>query len=464
MRSPEQTGLVKGLGVYGASSVVAGTMIGTAIFVVPGIMLQQVGTPAMVLVVWAAAGVLSLFGALSYAELGAALPEAGGEYVYMRHAYGELFGFLYGWTQFIIAKTASIAAIATGFVIYLAYFFPRLHANLWEATLDIGSHAIPLRLTGLQVGAALMVLLLSGLNILGVRRSGAVQTLFTASKLLVLAILIVLGLVIGHGSWQNFRPFFAPAGHGSGLLVAFGVATVSALWGYDGWNNLSMVAGEVENPHRNIPRALIGGTLLVVAVYALVNIAYFYVLPASQVMGTNTVAADAARRFLGGAGGAFIAVGVMISSFATLNGSILAGSRIPYATARDGLFPRALAAVHPRFHTPAVSLVGQAVIAALFALTGQYQSLYTKVIFAEFLFYALCTAGVFVLRRRQPDLPRPYRTWGYPVVPALFVVLSVCLLVNTFRQQRADSLWGIVLVGSGIPAYCLWKAWNRRSS
>jgi APA family basic amino acid/polyamine antiporter len=464
MRSQEQTGLVKGLGVYGAISVVAGTMIGGAIFVVPGTMLRQVGTPAMVLVVWAAAGVLSFLGALSYAELGAALPEAGGEYVYMHHAYGELFGFLYGWTQFIVAKTASIATIATGFVIYLAYFFPRLHADLWGGTLTIGSHAIPLRLTGLQVGAALMVLLLSGLNILGVRRSGAVQTLFTASKLLVLAILIVLGLTIGHGSWQNFRPFFAPGGHGSGLLPVFGVATVSALWGYDGWNNLSMVAGEVKNPQRNIPRALIGGTLLVIAVYALVITAYFYVLPASQVMGTSTVAADAARRFLGGAGGAFIAVGVMISSFATLNGSILAGSRIPYATARDGLFPRALAAVHPRFHTPAVALVGQAIIAGLFALTGQYESLYTKVIFAEYLFYALCTAGVFVLRRREPDLPRPYRTWGYPVVPALFVVLSVCLLANTFWQRRVDSLWGIVLVGSGIPAYCLWKAWKRRSS
>ncbi|MGD1155730.1 MAG: amino acid permease [Terriglobia bacterium] len=464
MPNKEPAGLVKGLGVFGATSVVAGTMIGTAIFVVPGIMLQQVGTPAMVLVVWVAAGVLSLFGALSYAELGVALPEAGGEYVYMRRAYGELFGFLYGWTQFIIAKTASIAAIATGFVIYLAYFFPRLQETLWEASLGFGRHAIPLRLTGLQLGATLMVLLLSGLNILGVRRSGAVQTLFTASKLLVLAILIVLGLVLGHGSWQGFRPVFAPTGHGVSLVAAFGVATVSALWAYDGWNNLSMVAGEVENPQRNLPIALIAGSLLVLGVYVLVNIAYFYVLPASQVLGTSTVAADAARRFLGTAGGAFIAVGVMISTFATLNGSILAGSRIPYATARDGLFPQALAAVHPRFRTPAVSLVGQAVIAGLFALTGQYQSLYTKVIFAEFLFYALCTAGVFVLRRRRPDLPRPYRTWGYPLVPALFVILAVCLLVNTFWQQRADSMWGVVLVASGIPAYFLWKIWKRRSS
>ena len=463
MDNKSQTELVKGLGVYGATSVAAGTMIGTAIFVVPGIMLQQVGTPSMVLLVFLAAGVLSLFGALAYAELGAALPQAGGEFVYMHRAYGPLFGFLYGWTQFIIAKTASIAAIATGFVIYLSYFFPRLHDTLWQASLHFGGHTMDLDLTGLQIGSTLMVILLSALNVLGVRRSGVVQTIFTASKLLVLAVLIVLGLAYGHGSWQGFHPFLAAGGH-AGLLTAFGVATVSALWAYDGWNNLSMVAGEVKNPQRNMPLALIGGTLLVLIVYILVNLAYFHVLPTSQILGTSTVASDAARRFLGNAGGAFIAVGVMISAFASLNGSILAGSRIPYATARAGLFPAALASVNPRFHTPAVSLVGQAIIAGLFTSTGQYQSLYTKVIFSEFLFYALCTLGVFVLRRREPDLPRPYRTWGYPLVPALFVILSVFLLVNTFWQQRADSMWGVVLVGSGIPAYWIWKAWVRHTS
>ena len=463
MDSKPQTELVKGLGLFGATSVAAGTMIGTAIFVVPGIMLQQVGTPSMVLLVFLAAGVLSLFGALAYAELGAALPQAGGEFVYMHRAYGPLFGFLYGWTQFIIAKTASIAAIATGFVIYLSYFFPRLHDTVWGASLHFGGHALDLRLTGLQIGSTLMVFLLSALNILGVRRSGVVQMIFTASKLLVLAVLIVLGLTYGNGSWQGFHPFLAPGGHG-GLLTAFGVATVSALWAYDGWNNLSMVAGEVKNPQRNMPLALIGGTLLVLIVYVLVDLAYFHVLPTSQILGTRTVASDAARRFLGNAGGAFVAVGVMISAFASLNGSILAGSRIPYATARAGLFPAALASVNPRFHTPTVSLVGQAIIAGLFTLTGQYQSLYTKVIFSEFLFYALCTAGVFVLRRREPDLPRPYRTWGYPLVPALFVILSVFLLVNTFWQQRADSMWGVVLVGSGIPAYWIWKAWVRHTS
>jgi APA family basic amino acid/polyamine antiporter len=453
----KQPELVKGLGLYGATSVVAGTMIGTAIFMVPGIMTQHVGSPWMVMLIWIFAGVLSLFGAFGYAELGAALPEAGGEYIYLHRAYGPLWGFLFGWTQFFVAKTASIAAISTGFMIYLGFFFPRLNNALWET----GPERFTLRLTGLQLGAAGLILLLSAINVLGVRRSGAVQTVFTASKLGVLALLIVLGLGLGHGSFAHFQTVVHSRAE-SGFISAFGLATVSALWAYDGWNNLSMVAGEVEKPERNIPRALIFGSLLVVVVYALTNFAYFYVLSPAEVAGTGTVASEAARRILGTAGGAFVAVGVMVSSFATLNGSILSGSRIPFAQARDGLFPQALAAVHPRFHTPAVAIAAQAVVAGLFALSGQYEALFTKVIFSEWLFYALVTAGIFILRRRRPDLARPYRTWGYPLVPGIFVILAVLLLVNTFLERRSDSLWGLVLMATGIPVYYLWTLWQRR--
>jgi APA family basic amino acid/polyamine antiporter len=223
------------------------------------------------------------------------------------------------------------------------------------------------------------------------------------------------------------------------------------------------VAGEVESPQRNIPRALILGTLLVVVVYVLANFAYFYVLSPADLGSTQTIAADAAKRFLGSAGGAFIAVGVMISTFATLNGSILSGSRVPFAAARDDLFPQALARLDPRFRTPAFAILAQAAIAGLFALTGTYDALYTKVIFSEFLFYALVTTGIFVLRGREPKLIRPYRTWGYPLVPAIFVVLSVVLLANTFAEQRSDSLWGLGLVLSGIPLYFICNVWRRRS-
>jgi len=455
--------LVKGLGLYGATSVVAGTMIGTAIFLVPSDMLRDVGTPLLVLAVWIFAGILSLFGALGYAELGAAIPEAGGEYVYLHRAYGPLLGFLYGWTQFLVAKSTSIATISTGFLLYLAYFFPQLGGVIFRQSVTVGGHSLSLNLTGIQTGAVAMIALLSVVNTLGVRKSGAVQTVFTVSKLLVLAVIIVLGLTLGHGSFGNFRGLPGEIGgtpH-AGFFAAFGLATVSALWAYDGWNNLSMVAGEVENPQRNMPAALIFGSLLVGLVYLLVNIAYFYLLTPAQVLGTSTVAADATRRFLGQAGGAFVAIGVMISTFATLNGSILSGSRIPYAQARDGLFPKTLATVHPRFHTPAAAIAAQAVVAGLFALTGQYRGLYTKAIFSEWVFYALVTAGVFVLRRREPALPRPYRTWGYPLVPAAFVTIAVLFLANTFFQQRADLLWCLALMGSGIPAYYLWNMWRR---
>lgn len=451
--------LVKGLGLFGAISVAAGTMIGTAIFVVPGAMLRQVGSPIWVEAVWILAGILSLFGALGYAELGAALPKAGGEYVYLHRSFGPLLGFVYGWTQFFVAKTGSIAAISTGFVIYLSYFFPGLRETLWQARFG---GEMTLKLTGLQLVAAALIVFLSLVNVLGVRRSGALQTFFTASKLLVLGALIVLGLTLGHGSFSNLRGSAGNIASG-GFFAAFGIAMVSALWAYDGWNNLSMVAGEVKNPQVNVPRALIFGTLLVAGVYAFINIAYFYVLGPPGVALTNTVAADTARRFLGSAGGSFIAIGVMISAFASLNGSILSGSRVPYALACDGLFPSALARVHPRFRTPAVSILAQCVIAALFALSGTYETLYTKVIFTEFLFYALVTAGIFVLRRREPGLARPYRTWGYPYVPAIFVILSVLLLVNTVMQERTDSFWGLVLAGSGIPAYFVWRQWWRKS-
>ncbi|MGH9446973.1 MAG: APC family permease [Terriglobia bacterium] len=449
--------LVRGLGLYGAVSVVAGTMIGTAIFVVPSMMLAHVGTPGKVLAVWVVAGVLSLFGALGYAELGAALPEAGGEYVYLHRAYGPALGFLYAWTQFIVAKTASIAAIATGFLLYLTFFFPQLSATFWQQSLTLGRHHWTLALTGIQAGSALMIVLLSALNVLGVRRSGAIQTAFTIAKVAVLGALIVLGLTIGHGSFAHFRSALAPLVSGRSAFAGFGLATIAALWAYDGWNNLSMVAGEVEKPRRNIPAALIGGSLLVLVVYILVNVTYFYVLKPTDILSTRTVAALAAKHFMGTIGGSFVAVGVLASTFATLNGSILSGSRIPYACAKDGLFPQGLANVNPRFHTPAVAIAAQAVIAGVFALSGNYETLATKAIYSEWIFYALATTAIFVLRRREPGLARPYRTWGYPAVPAIFVAAAAALLVSAYFSSRSDVLWCLALISAGIPLYVYWR-------
>ncbi len=457
----ERNELVQGLGFYGAISVVAGTMIGTAIFVVPSLMLAQAGTPLKVLAIWVIAGGLTLFGALGYAELGAAIPEAGGEYVYLFRAYGSGMGFLYGWTQFIVAKTASIAAIATGFLLYAAYFFPALGATFCQKAFTLAGHHFTIALTGIQVGSAVLILILSGLNVLGVRRSGTIQTIFTVAKIAVLASLIVLALTVGHGSWAHFRTVAGTDHLQDGGFAGLGIAMVSALWAYDGWNNLSMVAGEVKNPQRNVPEALVAGSLLVAAVYICVNVVYFYVLKPPEAAATRTIAAEVARHLLGPEGGSFVAIGVLISTFATLNGSILAGSRIPYAQARDGLFPRPLAAVHPRYRTPAAAIAAQAVIAGIFALSGRYETLYTKAIYSEWVFYALVTAGVLILRWREPGLARAYRTWGYPAVPVVFVLLAGGLLAWTFFAARSDALWCLALIASGIPAYFLWRLWKR---
>ncbi|HEV2423587.1 MAG TPA: amino acid permease [Terriglobia bacterium] len=454
---PAQPQLTRGLGSYATTAVVAGTVIGTGIFLVPSQMLAHTGSPAKVMGVWVFAGILSLFGALGYAELGGALPEAGGEYVYLREAYGPGMGFVYGWSQFLVAKAASIATLATGFLLYTSYFFPSLNQVLWRVPPGPGAHTFSL--TGTQIGAVLIIFLLSGFNVLGVRRSGALQTVFTAAKLSVLVVLIVAGIALGHGSFEHFRGAVPAAAGTSGFLLA----TVSALWAYDGWNNLSMVAAEVQNPRRNMPRALIIGMLIVLGVYLLANVSYFYVLTPGEALATTTIATTAARRFLGSGGGTFVAVGVLISTFAALNGSVLSGSRIPYAQAHDGLLPMRLARVHPRFRTPAVAIMAQAVVAGIFALTGAYEALYTKAIYSEWIFYALCTAAILILRRRRPDLARPYRTWGYPLVPLIFVTVAVLILGDTLVQRPADALWCIGLTASGIPAYFLWKAWRART-
>jgi basic amino acid/polyamine antiporter, APA family len=447
--------LAKGLGPLAAIAVVAGTVIGTGIFLVPSLMLAHVGSPLKVMCVWIFAGLLSLFGALGYAELGAALPEAGGEYVYLREAYGPGMGFLYGWTQFVVAKPASIATIATGFMLYSAYFFPGVSGVVWQST-PVG-HGWTFKLTGIQVGSALMIMLLSGVNVLGVRRSGAVQTIFTAAKLAVLATLIVLGITRGQGSFDHLWTS-VPGSHTGSAVSGVLLATISALWAYDGWNNVSMVAGEVKDPQRNMPLALIAGSLIVLAVYLLANLVYFYVLTPAEAVNTMTIAVTTARRLMGAGGATFVAVGVLVSTFATLNGSVLSGSRIPYAQAKDHLFPAAFARVQPRFRTPHIAISAQAVISSLFALTGVYETLYTKAIYSEWIFYGLVTAGILLLRHRQPGLSRPCRTWGYPVVPLIFVSLAGLLLLETLRERTSDSLWCLVLVATGIPAYLVWQA------
>lgn len=429
MNKPE---LVRGLGLFGACSVVVGTVIGSGIFLVANDMARGVGTPGWVFVVWIFGGLLSISGALAYAELSAMLPKAGGPYVFLSAAYGPLWGFLFGWMQFLIAKTGSIATLGAGFALYLTFFFPALN---------------------LKVVAFSIIAVLAIVNYFGVRTSGTVQTFFTVLKISLIVGLAVGALVSGKGDWQNLSSS-VPI---DSLFGGFVLALVGALWAYDGWDNASFVGGEVSNPGRNLPLALVFGTMLVGVLYMLANLGYFYILSASGVAGSSRVAADVAAQFMGRYGGGAVALAAMVSIFAALNGSILGGSRIPYAMASDGLFFSGLAKVHTLYRSPANSIVVMCALAAVMSLTGTFTELYTYVIFASWIFYGLTATAVFALRRKHPEWPRPYKAWGYPVLPAAFVLVSFGFAGSVFWNSPRQSLMGLLIIAAGVPAFYFFR-------
>jgi APA family basic amino acid/polyamine antiporter len=455
MEQPKQhlLGLVRSLGPWDAASIVVGTIIGSGIFLVPSTMAGAVGSPAMVLLVFTVGGLLSLAGALTYAELGAAMPDAGGEYVYLREAYGPIWGFLYGWTQFWVAKSGSVATLATAFFYYLANFWPALETPLWTTTLPLGGGGTLLQVSPGQLLAMGLILGLAWVNYYGVRVGGRVQTSVTALKIGLILAIVGAAALLGGGQAANL----ASTAQHQGGISGFFVALVAALWAYDGWNNLNMASGEVENPGRNIPRALIFGVLAVMSTYLLTNVAYFYVLPAQAVAESNRVASDVAKAFLGEAGGGAVAVAAMISIFAALNGSILSGARVPYAMARDGYFFAALGNVHPYYRSPHVSILALSAWSALLVLSGSYEQLFTYVIFSSWILYGMSAATVFVLRRKRPDLLRPHRAIGYPVVPLLFVAGAAVLVGMTLKDSPRESLMGLGLIALGIPFYWIWR-------
>jgi basic amino acid/polyamine antiporter, APA family len=448
----ERIELKRDLGLWAAAAIVVGTVIGSGIFLVPTRMINRVGSPLMVFVVWIFGGALSLFGALTYAELAAAMPEAGGEYVYLREAYGPLWSFIYGWTQMWVAKSGSVATLATAFFLYLANFFPKLEGVFLVIPLPLGAHGAPLEIRYGQLLGMVLILFLGGVNYLGVKIGGQVQIAVTVIKVSLIFFIIVAGLGLGH-------PGEAGAAAAPPPLTAAGffAALVAALWAYDGWNNVSMVAAEVKEPRRNLPLSLIWGTIAVIVIYLLANAAYFYVLSAGEVAASSRVAGDMMRKVLGQPGADAVAVAAMISIFAALNGSILTGARVPYAMARDGFFLRSFASVHPAYRTPGVSILGLSAWSAVILLSGQYDQLFTCVIFASWILYGMTTASVLVLRRKRPDMPRPYRTWGYPVVPVLFVLSAFCLVLSTLFDSPRESVFGLVLIFLGLPFYFHWK-------
>ena len=423
--SGRRTELKRDLGAWAAGSIVVGTVIGSGIFLVPHDMVAAVGTPALVFAVWVFGGLLTLAGSLSYAELAAALPEAGGEYAYLREAYGPLWGFLYSWTQMWVAKSGSIATLATGFAIYMTTFFPALDRVVWRAP---GSIALEVR--SAQLFAIVLILLLAWLNYYGVKLGGEVQTAITLLKVALIAAIILIGFAFGAAHAA------VPAGPGLARWGGFSVALVAALWAYDGWNNVTMVASEIKDPQRNLPRALIGGTLAVIAIYILANAAYFRVLSAAEVRATPRVASEMMRRVAGARGAEAVSVAAMISIFAALNGSILSGARVPYAAARDGLFFHSLANVSQRYRTPGTSILFLSAWAAVLVLTGGYRHLFTLVIFPSWLVYGMSTASVMVLRHKElRGCARKARRYNAPL----------------------ESLAGVGLIALGVPFYSYWR-------
>ena len=445
--------LTRGVGPWAAAAVNVANMIGTGVFLKTRVMTCNVGSAKLVLVVWLAAGLLSLAGTFAYSEIAAMMPEAGGDYVYLRRAYGRLVGFLYGWVAFAVARAGSQAALAVGLAIFMNV---ALGGALDRQHFGVSS------LTLVALAAIWIVALI---NCASVASGGRMALVLTLAK-----VGLVLGVGIGAfvfaaGDWSHLSESGLAgtcegvAGSARGGIAGFGAAMLGALWAYDGWQNVAPLAGEVRDPQRNLPRAFVGGTLAVAALYLLVNLAYFYALTPVQIASvpaSSSVATQVMQRFLGPIAVSMTAVALMISSFGALHASVLANSRIPFAMARDGLFFRALVRLSPRTNVPVRAILAQAAWASILALSGTYDTLTDSVIFSSWLFYGLMTAALFVFRKKMPDAPRPYRAFGYPLIPMIFLLVTAALLVNTFVAAPREALRGVAVLAAGLPFYWYW--------
>ncbi|MHB1672735.1 MAG: APC family permease [Acidobacteriaceae bacterium] len=441
------------LGPWQATAIVAGTIIGSGIFLVPREMMRAAGSSNLVYAAWIAAGLLSLFGAMTYAELAAMRPYAGGEYVYLRDAYGELPSFLYMWTWFSLAKPASIASSVIGLVRVLGIFSPLI----W-----LGQPLLlhPFRLEWGQIVGIGVVWLITGLNYLGLRRAGEFQLVFTLLKVALIAAIVFFCFHSSLGHRGNFATIFPGA---TGGVAGFTVAMIAALWAYDGWNDLNMVAGEIKRPGRSIPLALVAGVLLVALLYMLTTAATGYLLPATVIAHSPRPTADAMLLAVGAWGAALVSIGMAISILASLNGTVLSGARIPFAAARNGMFFRSMACVHPKFESPSVSLGVQAAMSTvLLLMVGQFQALFELALLGEWIFYMLTATTVFVFRRREPERERPYRVPWYPALPAVFVAAAVLVIGYILRSNLKNSIGGLLVMALGLPMY-VWMR-HRRSN
>ena len=457
----EHTQLIRGLGLIAAISVNVANIIGTGVFLKARVMTCNVGTPGKALMVWVIAGFLSLAGALTYAELLAMMPRAAGEYGIIRDAYGRPLSFIYGWAQFLIARTASAAALAVGFAIFLNDLLKGALDTIYFNYTFPGGHVVSFG--RLQLVALTAIVVTTLINCAAVRVSGGVASVLTGMKLVLLLGIGFGAFFYSGGDWGHLG--MANTGGAcegvaitTGGMAGFAAAMLGALWAYDGWNNITFLAGEVKNPGRNLPLALIGGGLVVMGLYLIVNVNYFHVLTPTEVASvpaSSSVAAEVVKRLLGAGAVTLMAAAMMTSSFGALHASLLATARIPYALAKDGLIIKSLAHVSPRTHVPVRALMVQMFWACVVALSGSYDTITDYAIFALTLFYILVAGSIFLFRKRMPDAERPYRTWGYPYVPILFLIVSVGLICQTIVNTPRQSAIGLGLIMLGLPVYYL---------
>ncbi len=480
------SGLVQGLGLISATTLVIGSMIGSGVYIVAAQISKDVDSPALLIMAWVVTGFLTIVGALSYGELAAMMPKAGGQYVYLRESLGPLWGFLYGWTLFLVIQTGTIAAVGVAFGKFMGHFFPSISAAHW-----IGYHVHvppwhvgPMVLGNMDVGlntqnlcGVVIIILLTVVNIFGLRTGAIVQNIFTVAKVLALLALVLAGIFVG---WNheavaaNFVNFWRNAGLSAqhavqvgvggpivmvGTLTILAVAQVGSLFSADAWNNVTFTAGEVKNPRRNLPLSLALGTGIVILLYISANLIYLGVLPLDQIKNAagERVATAVMFKMFGSLGASLMAVAILISTFGCNNGLILAGARVYYAMAKDGLFFKSVGKLHPKYKSPALSLVVQAVWTCVLCLSGSYGQLLDYIIFAVLVFYILTIMGLFVLRFKRPNADRPYKAFGYPILPAIYIVMALFIDVVLLLYKPQYTWPGLIIVLLGIPVYFIWS-------
>ncbi len=452
--------LVRGLGLLDSVLLLVSGIIGSSIFLTAKDIAGPLPQPVLFLLVWVLGALISLCACFAFAELGSMFPDSGGQYIYLREAYGDLIAFLYGWMLFAVANGGSIAALSVAAAAYMGQVFPMVSEQ--RVVFAVAGIAV----TRAHLLGLLLIAILTYVNVVGLRWGALLQNVSTWTKFTAMAAFVILGFAIGKGSWSNFHAHGVPLtlGLGAGQLIsALGVGLIAVFWAYDGWVYITWVAGEVKEPRRNVPRAMVLGVLAVGVIYVAMNMTYMYALPLKEIAAHETIAHAAAASLFSPQAAVWLSLMIAISCFSAAATCTLSGARVYMAMAQDGVFFKRMAVIHPKWRTPAFSLIGQGVWAAALTLSGRYDQLYTYVIFGMVLSYTLTVIGMFLLRWKRPEIPRPYRCTGYPWLPAIYVLIGVAWTLNTIITRPTEAFWGAAIVLLGVPGYLYWKRSSRRA-